>query len=204
MSSANIYSNTPSLPRLPSHSSNRSIHNKRSESISAVSTISSLSSSSTLSGRRAPPHFTMTSTNQQQQYSMSPPSASIYGSEYNRPSSSYYSYATSDYDGARYQQPQYNNQPLPETPTSDSASPSDFYFVKNGPTSPRLNPYNRSIAPSINTSNRDFGFDTRNTYVNESPTRLNPSASLSNPTKVPSNDKQLIFPPTEEMRLKTQ
>lgn len=160
--------------------------------------------------------------NQQQLYNnnglMSPPPMpplSVSGtSDYDRGPSSYYS--TSDYDGARYQP---YNQPLPETPSS--VSPSDYYYVNNGnatATSPRLNAYNSRTmmsTPPINNSQlngRDYGFDIRNTYVDELPAggKVNPSTSTNtkvstgsnNSGSLSSNKTGPIFPPTEDQRLK--
>ncbi|CAO3609655.1 unnamed protein product [Mucor hiemalis] len=212
MSNTNYYYNNLPLPRSQSYSSHssRSPSNsnyKRSESISAASTLSSLSSSSSsfYSGRGSIPHISMTN---QQQFSntamMSPAPFSMNGSDYNRPPSSYYSYTTSDYDGGRHQQPQYT-QPLPETPSS----PSDYYYANNGSmgtTSPRINPYNgRSaiVSPSVssNLSSRDYNYDTRNTYVNESQERMKPSTS-SNAILPSITDSQYpVFPPNQEMIL---
>lgn len=221
MSSTNYHNNNNNLvlPRSQSYSSNsvRSLNSsfntnyKRSESISAISTLSSLSSSSSslYSGRGGSTAYSGM-TSYQNQYNSnngmrSPPLNSVNGSEYNRPPSSYYSYATSDHDGGRYQQPQYNNQPLPETPNS----PSDNLYPYNGnmsATSPRLQPYNsRSImtSPSVSTnmSVRDYEYDTRNTYVNEPQTR--PSTSTNTKNSSSSIDKQYpVFPPSDEMKHK--
>lgn len=216
MSNTNYYHNNLPLPRSQSYSSNslRSVlsnnkNYKRSESISAGSTLSSLSSSSSsaYSGRGSTPYSIMTN-NLHQYTNNNTIMSSVNGSDYNRPTSSYYSYATSDHDGGRYQQPQYSTQPLPETPNS----PSDYSYINNGSvsttTSPQLHPYSsRSIiSPSVSTglSSRDYGFDTRNTYVNEPQERIRSSTSTSTTKTSTTSDKQgPIFPPTEEMRLKT-
>lgn len=175
--------NNSSLPRSSSYSS-RSIGNNnwRSDSISANPTLSS----SLSTGRGS----SIMQNNQQQHNNMI---SSSYN-EYNRPPSSYYSSTTSDYDG-RYQ------QPLPDIPTS----PTDSYYSNNNPNaiSPRLGPYNRPriVSPTINTMNRNYEVDTRNTYVDEQIPggKINPSLSTS--TKA-SSSNNLIFPPTQEMRYK--
>lgn len=154
--------NTTNLPRSSSYSS-------RSRGSSNL-TISSSSSYY--------PRGSSTAPNIQQPYMSS-------YSEYNRPPS-YYSSATSDYDG-RYQ------QPLPDIPTS----PSDYYGSYN-PTSPRLYPSNRSRmrSPTINTFNGDVEVDTKNSYVDEQIPggKINPSLSTT------STSNNLVFPPTQEMK----